>query len=195
MFPSHSVMSRKIWGTFIQGMLVKMNVSGGLEFLPGQSYYFLSPSIRTAHASHSDVKPQSESGTASQSAERLSSDPCRSVLRLAVHVGGLTNSSDTYTPPAPAGVRVNIPRSLDYTEYSDHSSASRDNRETSGISRLPLHVASHRTTTSATSTTMDGPVTRRKEEGAGHLKSSGRGLGPSAYWLCLLMLWLLARRV
>ena len=183
-------MSQKIWETFVQGMLV----SGGLEFLPGQSYYFLSPSIRTPHAaSHSDVT--SQPGTASQSAVRLSPDPCRSVLRLAVQVGGLTNSSDSYTPPAPAGVRVNIPRSLDYTEYSDHSAASRDNRETSGSSRLPLQVASHRTTTSATSTTTAGPVIRRKEEGAGHLKSSGRGLGPSACWLCLLMLWLLARRV
>jgi hypothetical protein len=184
-------MSQQIRGTFVQGMLVKMNVSGGLEFLPGQSYYFLSPSIRTPHASHSDVS--SQSGTASQSAGRLSPDPCRSVLRLAVQVGGLINSSDSYTSPAPAGVRVNIPRSLDYTEYSDHSAASRDNRETSGSSRLPLHVANHRTT-SATSTSTAGPVIRRKEEGAGHLKSSGRGLGPSVYWLCLLMLWLLARR-
>jgi hypothetical protein len=185
-------MSRNIWGTFVQGMLVKMNVTGGLEFLPGQSYYFLSPSIRTPHASHSDVS--SQSGTASQSATRLSPDPCRSVLRLTVLVGGLTNSSDSYTPAAPAGVRVNIPRSLDYTEYSDHSAASRDNRETSGSSRVPLHVVSHRTTTSATSTTTAGPVIRRKEEGAGHLKSSGHGLGPSVYWLCLFMLWLLARR-
>ena len=149
------------------------SISGGLEFQPGSSYYFFSPSSRTKPS----PPPASQSATSSSPASQSAVDPCRSSLRLAIQVGagGTLSSSES-----PAGVRVNIPRSLDYAEYSsDRSAASRENRETSGGSGLTLPAANSSRTTNTTSSAASNRRTvngagGRKAEGAGHLTSSGR---------------------
>ena len=82
-------------------------------------------------------------------------------------------------------MRVNIPRSLDYTDDSEHIAAnsSRDNRATSGLPPLQASGATSH---------------MRKEEGAGHLTSSrARHVGASSNFLfamLLLLLYATARR-
>lgn len=205
---------------------------GGLEFQPGSSYYFFSPSSRLTPPppSSTNTAGGQPPGTAIQyaalspgpsasrqpaaggpsKASRLSPDhPCRTSLRLAIKVGGTGGTAAAageITPEAAApGVRVNIPRSLDYVDYSSDqmvSSTSRDNRETSGGGGSsgggrgqqlpPAHFPK-----TASTTPLSPPIVaigRREEEGAGHLtSSSGRGLasGSRCCWPVLIVLLVL----